>query len=185
MLRVHAVSRSAPRPSPIEAWGQAQRSGPKRRAFEAEMAWQSCAGNPLLADTIFGWGRHTGEGGARRATHGWTCLGAPSACRGRTRWADAPPEAAAALRQLAQAHAQPDPTLRTPLASPRRTAQVALEALRAQGDREDQRPSPSTRAAVLNRLGWRRRQVVHAKAQKKSAATDAMVATMAQKPPPR
>src|SRR5262245_30790791 len=95
------------------------------------MAWQSCAGNPLLADTIFGWGRHTGEGGLAERRTGWTCLGAPSACRGRIRWADAPPEAAAALRQLAEAPAQQAPTLRTPLASTQLTAQAALAALHA------------------------------------------------------
>ena len=29
-----------------------QMSGPKRRAFEAEMALKHCGGNPLLAETL-------------------------------------------------------------------------------------------------------------------------------------
>ena len=35
-------------------------TGPTRRAFQAEMALKYCGGNALLAETIFGWGRHTG-----------------------------------------------------------------------------------------------------------------------------
>ena len=33
-------------------------TGPTRRAFQAEMALKYCGGNSLLAETIFGWGRH-------------------------------------------------------------------------------------------------------------------------------
>jgi hypothetical protein len=40
-----------------------QMTGPKRRAFQAEMALKYCGGTPLLAETIFGWGRHTVEVG--------------------------------------------------------------------------------------------------------------------------
>jgi hypothetical protein len=38
-------------------------TGPTRRAFQAERALKYCGGTPLLAETIFGWGRHTVEGG--------------------------------------------------------------------------------------------------------------------------
>ena len=34
-------------------------TGPKRRAFEAEMTLKYCGGNPLRAETLFGWGRQT------------------------------------------------------------------------------------------------------------------------------
>jgi hypothetical protein len=149
-------------------------TGPKRRAFQAEMALKYCGGNPLLAETIFGWGRHTvGVGLAERRT-GMTCLGAQAAFSGRKPWEDMHPEAAEALRQLAEAHAQQDPTFRTTLAYTRLTAQAALAALRAQGYSEDQLPSPSTMAAVLNRMGFRLRKVVKAKPQKKIAETDAI-----------
>ena len=118
-------------------------SGPKRRAFEAEMTLKYCGGNPLLAETIFGWGRHTVEVGLAERRTGIRCLGAQSAFSGRKRWEDEHPEAAEALRRLAEAHAQQDPTFRTTLAYTRLTAQAALEALRAQGYGEDQLPSPS------------------------------------------
>jgi len=96
-------------------------------------------------------------------------------------WEDTQPEAAEALRRLAEAHAQQDPTFRTTLASTRLTAKAALAALPVHGYREDQLPSPSTMAAVLNRLGFRLRKVVKAKPHKKMAETDAMFANMEKK----
>jgi Rhodopirellula transposase DDE domain len=156
-------------------------SGPKRRAFEAEMTLKYCGGNPLLAETLFGWGRHTVEVGLAERRTGIICLGAQSAFSGRHRWEDEHPEAAEALRRLAEAHAQQDPTFRTTLAYTRLTAKAALAALRAQGYREDQLPSPSTIAEVLNRMGFRLRKVVKAKPQKKIAKTDAIFANIEKK----
>lgn len=149
-------------------------TGPTRRAFQAEMAVKYCGGNPLLAETIFGWGRHTVAVGLAERRTGLLCLGAQSAFSGRKRWEDTQPEAATTLSKLAEAHAQQDPTFRTTLAYTRLTAQSALEALRAQGYETDQLPAPSTMAAVLNRLGFRLRKVVKAKPQKKIAETDAI-----------
>src|SRR5262249_5262864 len=147
-------------------------TGPTRRAFQAEIALKYCGGNPLLAETIFGWGRHTVEVGLAERRTGLLCLGAQAAFSGRRRWEDTQPEAAAALSRLAEAHAQQDPTFRTALAYTRLTAQAALAALRAQGYGTDQLPAPSTMAAALKRLGFRLRKVVKAKPQKKIAETD-------------
>ena len=156
-------------------------SGPKRRAFEAEMTLKYCEGNPLLAETICGWGRHTVEVGLAERRTGIRCLGAQTACSGRNRWEDEHPEVAEALRRLAEAPAQQDPTFRTTLASTRLTAKAALAALRAQGYGEDQLPAPSTMAEGLNRLGFRLRKVVKAKPQKKIAETDAIFANIKKK----
>jgi hypothetical protein len=149
-------------------------TGATRRAFQAEMALKYCGGNPLVAETIFGWGRHTVAVGLAERRTGIMCLGAQSAFSGRKPWEDTQPEAAAALWRLAEAHAQQDPTFRTTLAYTRLTAKAALEALRVQEYSEDQLPSPSTMAAVLNRMGFRLRKVVKAKPQKKIAETDAI-----------
>jgi hypothetical protein len=138
------------------------------------MALKYCGGNALLAETIFGWGRHTVTVGLAERRTGIMCLGAQSAFSGRKRWEDTHPEAADALSRLAEAHAQQDPTFRTTLAYTRLTAQAALEALRAHGYGTDQLPSPSTMAEVLNRMGFRLRKVVKAKPQKKIAETDAI-----------
>jgi Rhodopirellula transposase DDE domain len=156
-------------------------TGPSRRAFQAEMALKYCRGNPLLAETIFGWGRHTVAMGLAERRTGIVCLGAQSAFSGRKRWEDTQPEAAATLGRLAEAHAQQDPTFRTTLAYTRLTAQSAREALRAQGYSEAQLPSPSTMAEVLNRMGFRLRKVVKAKPQKKIAETDAIFANIEKK----
>ena len=113
---------------------------------------------------------------------GLLCLGAQSACSGRKRWEEQAPEAAAARRQLAEAHAQQDPTFRTTLAYPRLTAKAAGEALRAQGVSAEQLPSPRPMAEVLNRMGYRLRKVIKAKPQKKLKETDAIFANIKKRP---
>src|SRR2546428_14159749 len=74
-------------------------TGPKRRAFEAEMTLKYCRGNPLMAEALFGWGRQTVALGLAERRTGMICLGAPSACSGRTRWEEQHPQVAQALRQ--------------------------------------------------------------------------------------
>ena len=152
----------------------AQMSGAKRRAFQAEMTEQYCAGNPRQAERMFGWSRETVEVGLAERRTGVTCLGAQTAFSGRKRWEAQHPQAAAALRTLAEAQAQQDPTFRTPLAYTRLTAKAAVAALRAQGFSKKQVPAPSTMASILNRLGFRLRKVLKAKPQKKIAQTDAI-----------
>ena len=156
-------------------------TGWKRRAFEAEMALKYCEGPPLQAETLFGWSRRTVALGLAERRTGIRCLGAQAACSGRKRWEDMQPEAADALRRLADAHAHQDPTFRTTLAYTRLSAKAAREALRTQGYGEAQLPAPSTMAEVLNRLGFRLRKVVKAKPQKKIAETDAIFANIEKK----
>jgi len=127
-----------------------------------------------MAATVFGWGRQTVALGLAEQRTGIRCLGAQSAFSGRKRWEEHHPQAAQALRQVADAHAQQDPTFRTSLTYTRLTAQAALHALRDQGYSAEQLPSPSTMAEVLNRMGFRLRRVVKAKPQKKLKETDAI-----------
>lgn len=158
-------------------------TGPQRRSFEAEMTVKYCQGNPLMAEALFGWGRQTVALGLAERRSGIICRGAQSAFSGRTRWEEQHPQAAQALRHLADAHAQQDPTFRTSLTYTRLTAQSALQELRAQGYTAEQLPSPSTMAAVLNRLGYRLRKVVKAKPQKKIKETDAIFDNIKKKMP--
>jgi Rhodopirellula transposase DDE domain len=151
-----------------------QLRGPQRRSFEAEMTLKYCGGNPLQAEVVFGWGRQTVALGLAEKRSGIICLGAQSAFSGRKRWEEQYPQAAQSLRQLADAHAQQDPTFRTSLTYTRLTAQSALQALREQGYSAEELPSPSTMAEVLNRMGYRLRKVVKAKPQKKIKETDAI-----------
>src|SRR5499433_2438201 len=158
-------------------------TGPKRRAFEAEMTLKYCAGNPLKAEAVCGWGRQTVALGLAEKRSGIVCVGSQSAFSGRKRWEETHPQAAQSLRQLADAHAQQDPTCRTSLTYTRLTAQAASKALEAQEYSEDQLPSPSTMAEVLNRMGLRLRKVVKAKPQKKIKETDAIFDNMKKKMP--
>ena len=137
-----------------------------------------CGGNPLMAEAVFGWGRQTVALGLAERRTGIMCLGAPSAFSGRKRWEDTHPRVAEALCQLAESHAQQDPTFRTSLAYTRLTAQAALEELRAQGYDAAQLPAPSTMAQVLNRMGFRLRKVLKAKPQKKIKETDTIFANI-------
>ena len=149
-------------------------TGPPRRAFEAEMAVKYCGSNPLKAEAVFGWGRQTVALGLAERRTSIICLGAQAAFSGRKRWEEQHPEVAHALCQLAEAHAQQDPTFRTSLTYTRLTAKAALAALPEQDYSEEQLPSPSTMAEVLNRMGYRLRKVVKAKPQKQIKETDAI-----------
>jgi len=149
------------------------------------MALKYCDGSARQAETIFGWSREAVEIGLAEHRTGIVCLGAQAAYCGRKRWEEQYPEVAQALQQLAEAHAQQDPTFRTTLAYTRLTAKAASETLRVQGVAEDQLPSPSTMAEVLNRLGYRLRKVMKAKPQKKIKETDAIFANIKKRPPGR
>jgi hypothetical protein len=174
--------RSAPLPGPEPMadvrWAAAKMTGATRRTFEAEMTLQYCGGNARQAERVCGWGRHTVALGLAERRTGILGVGAPSTCSGRPRWDDTQPPGAAALRQPAAAPAQQDPTLRTSLASTRLTATGALAGLRAQGSRDDHRPAPSTMAAVLPRLGLRRRTGVTAAPPKQRKETAASFANL-------
>lgn len=160
----------------------AKMTGAARRTCQAEMTLKYCHGSARLAETIFGWSREAVEVGLAEHRTGIRCLGAQAAWSGRKRWEEKYPEAATALRELAEAQAQQDPTFRTTLAYTRLTAKAAGEALRAQGVSATQLPSASTMAEVLNRMGYRLRKVIKAKPQKKIPETDAIFANLKKRP---
>jgi hypothetical protein len=141
-------------------------SGVKRRSFQAEISLKYCGGSPRLTETIFHWSRETVELGLAEKRTGMICKGAQSGFSGTKRWEERYPEVATALRQLAESHAQQDPTFTTTIAYTRLTSAAALENLSRQGFAPEQLPSPSTMAEVLNRLGYRLRKVVKAKPKK-------------------
>ena len=143
-------------------------SGAERRSFQAAMTLKYCRGNARQAERVLGWNRDTVELGLHEQRTGITCLGAQAAGCGNRLWEEKYPVVAEALWALAESHCQQDPTFRGTLSYTRLTAAEALQQLRAQGFPEDDLPSPSTMAEVLNRNGYRLRQVVKAKPQKNS-----------------
>ncbi|HEY9826868.1 MAG TPA: hypothetical protein V6D19_15620 [Stenomitos sp.] len=141
-------------------------TGVRRRAFQAEIALKYCQGNARLTELIFGWGRNTVETGLAEKRSGIVCVGAQSCFSGRKRWEDHHPRAFAALQNLAEAHCQQDPTFTSAIAFTRLTAAAALKQLSEQGFCDEELPSPSAMAEILNRSGYRLRKILKAKPQK-------------------
>lgn len=144
----------------------AKMRGAKRRSFQAEMALKYCDGNARTSERVFGWGRVNVEVGLAEKRTGMICVGAQSGYGGVKRWEEKYPEAAAVLRHLAESHAQQDPTFQTSIAYTRLTAGAALKHLQSQEFTTEQLPAPSTMALILNRMGYRLRNVVKTKPQK-------------------
>ena len=141
--------------------------GASRRGFQAEMCSKYCDGNVRYAETLLGWSRHTIELGLSEKRSGIICVGAQSMCSGAKKWEEKQPVAAQTLKEIAESHAQQDPSFRTSIAYTRLTASEAISELRNQGFEESAIPAPSTMAVILNRMGYRLRKVLKAKPQKK------------------
>lgn len=141
-------------------------SGVERRSFQAEMTLKYCEGSARIAERVFGWGRVNVEVGLAEQRSGIVCIGSQASYSGAKRWEEKHPEAATALRDLAESHAQQDPTFQTTIAYTRLTAQAAISQLRTQGFAPAQLPATSTMAVILNRMGYRLQPVVKAKPQK-------------------
>ena len=141
-------------------------SGATRRSFQAKMTMKYCDGNARKAERVFGWGRANIEVGLAERRSGVICVGAQAGYSGSKRWEEKYPEVADALRELAETHAQQDPSFETSIAYTRLTAKQALEQLRQQGVDPEQLPAPSTMSVILNRMGYRLQPVVKAKPQK-------------------
>jgi hypothetical protein len=156
-------------------------TGATRRAFQAEMTLKYGDGNARRAEEVFGWGRQTVEVGLAEKRTGMACLSLHAAFSGRPRWEEKHPEAAQALIALALSHSQQDPTFRTSVSYTRLTAQRAIDGLRQQGTPEAVLPAPSTMAVILNRLGFRLRDVVKSKPLKKLPETEAIFANVKKK----
>jgi hypothetical protein len=141
-------------------------TGSERRAFQAEMAVKYCSGSARCAEDIFGWSREAVRLGLHEKRTGIVCLGHHAFC-GAKLWEKKYPEVAQVLWELAESHAQQDPTFRTTLSFTRLTAEEAIKQLRAQGFADEVLPSRSCMSDVLNRNGYRLRPVLKAKPQKK------------------
>ena len=141
-------------------------TGEKRRQFQAEMTLKYGDGSARKAERLFGWGRKNVQLGLEEKRSGMICVGWQSTHSGAKKWEELFPEAAQAWREIAEAHAQQAPSLKTSIADTRLTAAEAISQLRSQGIEESGIPAPSTMAVILNRMGYRLRKVLKAKPQK-------------------
>lgn len=155
--------------------------GAERRSFMAEMTLKYCNGSARKAETLFGWCRKALKKGIGEKRTGIGCLGMQSIYSGRLRWEEKQKEAAEALRKIAEAHSQQDPTFRTTITYTRLTAKSALAALQEKGFTKEQLPSSSNMAVILNRMGYRLRKVLKAKPLKKIKETDAIFKNVKEK----
>lgn len=140
--------------------------GEKRRRFQAEMTEKYCGGRARNAERIIGWGRCSVEVGLAEKRTGIKCVGAQSGYSGAKRWEEKYPKAASRLRELAEADAQQEPTFQTTIAYTRLTASEAIKQLQSQGFSGKEIPAASTMAVILNRMGYRLRNVVKSKPKK-------------------
>ena len=130
-------------------------TGASRRAFQAEMTVKYCEGSARKAERLCGWGRRNVQLGLEERRSGMICVGLQSIYSGAKKWEELFPSAAQALREIAEAHAQQNPTFNSPIAYTRLTASEAISQLIRQGVEEEHLPAPSTMAVILNRMGYR------------------------------
>lgn len=105
-------------------------SGHRRRAFQAEVALQYCAGSARRAESIFGWGRDAVATGLDEARTGTLHEDRVSE-RGRSKSEEIHPELVAVIHSLVAPQTQADPKFQSPLAFTRMTARAVREQLLA------------------------------------------------------
>ena len=128
-------------------------TGPKRRAFQAQVTLDYLDGSIWKAERVFGWSHHTVALGLNELRTGITCQGNFSA-RGNHKTETKFPELEADIRALADPESQADPKFQSPFPYTRITAQ-------------------GMRQALID-LGYKLRRVQKTKPLKKIAETDAI-----------
>jgi hypothetical protein len=155
-------------------------TGPKRRAFEAQVTLDYLDGNIWKAEEVFGWSHKTVELGLNELRTGITCLDNFSA-RGNRRTEVKFPELEVDIRALAEPESQTDPKFQSPFRYTRMTAKAMRTALIDQKGWTDQElPHENTIGEILNRLGYKLRRVQKTKPLKKIKETDAIFANVRQ-----
>ncbi len=149
-------------------------TGPKRRAFEAQVTLDYLEGNIWKAEKVFGWSHHTVALGLNELRTGITCMDNFSA-RGNRKTEAKSPELEADIRALAEPESQADPKFQSPFLYTRMTAKAVRQALIDQkGWTDEELPHVNTIGEILNRLGIKLRPVQKTKPLKKIKGTDAI-----------
>ena len=153
-------------------------TGPKRRAFEAQVTLDYLDGNIWKAEKVFGWSHHTVELGLNELRTGITCMDHFSA-RGNRKTEAKSPELAADIRALAEPESQTDPKFQSPFLYTRMTAKAVRQSLiDEKGWTDGELPHVNTIGEILNRLGYKLRRVQKTKPVKKIKETDAIFANV-------
>lgn len=153
--------------------GAQKLTGHKRRLFVAEVTLKLCGGNARLAESHFGWGRHTVRRGLQELDEGIQ-LPDNFHARGNKRLEDKVPGLEKAIRALAEPQTQTDPELKSARRYLNLSAREVLEGLKAKGWAGDDLPSERSMRRILNRLGYRLKRIQKGKPLKKTADTDSV-----------
>ena len=149
-------------------------TGPKRRAFQAQVALDYLEGSARRAEGVFGWGRQTVALGLNELRTGIVCLDNFSA-RGNKKTEEKLPKLEEDIRSLAEPQSQQDPKFQSAFLYTRMTAAAMRQALIEQkGWTDGELPHANTIGEILNRLGFKLRRVQKAKPLKKVRETDAI-----------
>jgi hypothetical protein len=155
-------------------------TGPKRRAFQAQVTLDYLDGSVWKAERVFGWSHHTVTLGLNELRTGITCMGNFSA-RGNHKTEVKWPELEADMRALAEPESQADPKFQSPFLYTRMTAKAMRKALIDQkGWTDEELPHQNTIGEIMNRLGYKLRRVQKTKPLKKVPQTDAIFANVRQ-----
>ncbi len=155
-------------------------TGPKRRAFEAQVTLDYLDGNIWNAEKVFGWSHHTVALGLNELRTGITCMDNFSA-RGNRKTEAKFPQLEADIRALAEPESQTDPKFQSPFLYTRMTAKAVRQALIDQkGWTDEELPHANTIGEILNRLGIKLRPVQKTKPLKKIKETEAIFANVRQ-----
>jgi transposase len=149
-------------------------TGPKRRAFEAQVTRDYLDGNIWKAERVFGWSHKTVELGLNELRTGITCLDNFSA-RGNRKTETKRPQLEADIRALAEPESQADPKFQSPFLYTRMTAKAVRQArIDQKGWTDEELPHENTIGEILNRLGIKLRAVQKTKPLKKIKETEAI-----------
>ena len=157
--------------------GARRLTGFQRRAFQAEVAVELCAGNARQAERRFGWGRETVEKGLHERQTGLRCL-EDFVARGRRRSEDKDPRLAEDIRAIVEPHTHADPELKSSRRYSNLSAAEVRAALIEKGHPRGELPSERTMRDILNRMNYRLKRLRKGKPLRKTEQTDAIFANV-------
>ncbi len=157
--------------------GARRLTGFQRRAFQAEVAVELCAGNARQAERRFGWGRETVEKGLHERQTGLRCL-EDFVARGRRRSEDKDPRLAEDIRVIVEPHTHADPELKSSRRSSNLSAAEVRAALIEKGHPRGELPGERTMRDILNRMNYRLKRLRKGKPLRKTEQTDAIFANV-------
>ncbi|MBK7001356.1 MAG: hypothetical protein IPH35_15680 [Rhodoferax sp.] len=146
---------------------------PERRSAMGDVVLSLLDGKPRVAQTVFGWNRHTVEVGIHEFQTGIVCIN-DITTRVKPRAENKDPKLLADIQAIMEPHSESDLSLRTTLLYSNMTAKMVHGALIQKGWSAESLPKVRTISNILNRQNYRLRTVAKTKVQKKTAETDAI-----------